>query len=100
VEVTGVVFAGEIEGIDGARGTDEEGFDAKTSVVDGTGRRGEVEDVIDGAGVKGLADVLLDKTEAGLISEVGEVGLVSCREVVEADDGVAFGEQSVTKVRA
>ena len=100
VEVAGVVLAGEIEGVDGAGGTDEEGFDAEAGVVDRTSGRGEVKDLIDRAGVEGLADVLLDEAEAGLVREVSEVSVAAGREVVDADNGMAFGEEGVTKVRA
>ncbi len=47
VEIAGAVFAGEVEGVDGAGGADEQGLDAEAGVVDGAGRRGEVEDEVD-----------------------------------------------------
>ena len=46
VEVASVVFSGEVEGVDGACGADEQGFRAEARVVDGAGGRGKVEDVI------------------------------------------------------
>ena len=73
VEVAGAVFAGEVEGVDGSGGADEEGFDAEAGVVDGAGGRGEVEDVIDLARVEGLADVLLEQAEAALVLEVARL---------------------------
>ncbi len=100
VKITSVVLAGKIKGIEGAGRTYQEGFDAQAGVVDRTGGRGEVEDVVDGARIEWLADIVLDEAEAGLVGEMGEIGMVAGREVVEADDGVAFGEQRVTKMRA
>ena len=54
MEVTGVVFAGEIEGVDGSGGADEKRLDAEPVVVDRAGGRGEIEDVIDLARVEGF----------------------------------------------
>ena len=85
----------DVEGVDGAGGADQQGFDAEAHVVDGAGGRGEVEDVVDLAEIEGLADVLLDEAEARLVLEMSEVGEIAGAEVIDADDGVAFGEQSV-----
>ena len=61
VQEAGVIFAREVEGVDGSGGADEEGFGAEAGVVDGRGGRGEVEDEVDGAGVEGEGDVLIQK---------------------------------------
>ena len=54
VQEAGVVFAGEVEGVDGAGRADQEGLRAETVVVDRAGGRGEVEDEVDRAGIEGL----------------------------------------------
>jgi hypothetical protein len=66
----------------------------------GAGGGSEVEDVIDGAGVEGIADVALLEGEGGLVAEVGQVFEVAGGEVVDAEDGVAVGEEAIDEVRA
>ena len=100
VEVAGAVLAREVEGVDGSRGADEEGFGAEAVVVDGAAWRGEVEDEVDRAGIEGGADVLLKEGEAGLAGEVGEVGQVAGCEVVYAEHRVALREERIGQVRA
>ena len=90
VEVAGAIFAGEVEGVDGAGGADEEGFGAETGVVGGAGGRGEVEDEVDFAGVEGLGDVLLEEAEAAFALEVAEVGEFAGAEVIDTDDRVSL----------
>ena len=100
VQVAGVVLAREVERVDGAGGADEQGLDAEAGVVDGAGGRGEVEDEVDGAGVEGRADVLLEEAEARIRWRDGRGSPVAGAEVIDADDGVAVGEESVGEVRA
>ena len=100
MEEASAVFTGEVEGIGGACGTDEEGFGAETGVVDGAGRRGEVEDEIDFARVEGFGDVVFEEAEAAFALEMAEVGEFARAEVIDTDDRVSCSEQGVTKMRA
>ena len=61
MEIARVVFASDLEGIDRAGRAYPKGFDAKSRVVDGACRRGEVEDVVDLSGIEGASNVLLEK---------------------------------------
>ena len=74
MEVACAVFAGQIQGVDGACGAYEEGFGTETGVVGGAGWRGEVEDEIDFAGVERFGDVLFEEAEAAFVFEMSEVG--------------------------
>src|ERR1700730_9173811 len=100
MEEAGGIFTGEVEGVDGARGADEEGLGTETGVVDGAGRRGEVEDEIDFACVEGFRDVVFEEAEAAFAFEVAEVGEFTRAEVIDTDDRVSCSEQGVTKMRA
>jgi hypothetical protein len=73
-----VVLTGEIEGIDGAGGTDEQGLGAKASVVHGAGGRSEVEDEVDLAGIEREGNVVVQEGEAGLRGKMREVVQVAC----------------------
>jgi hypothetical protein len=92
VEEASVVFAGEVQGVDGACRTDEESFGAEASVVGGAGGRGEVEDIIDLARIKWLRDVVFEKAEAALVFEVAEIGEVPGAEVIDTDNCVSCSE--------
>jgi len=93
MEEASAVFTGEVERIDGACGTDEEGLGTETGVVDGTGRRGEVEDEIDLARVEGFGDVVFEEAEAAFALEVTEVAEFARAEVIDTDDRVSCSEQ-------
>ena len=100
VEISGVVLACEVERDDGSIGADQKSFGAEATVVDGAGGRGEVEDVVDVAGIEGLRNVVIDKAEARFVLEMGEVCRVAGAQVVDADDDVPLAEQGVGKVGA
>jgi hypothetical protein len=57
-----------------------------------------MENVVDATGVKGLADVLFYKLEAGFIVQVSEIGAASGEEVVDGHDLPAFAEKSVAEM--
>ena len=65
---------GEAESVVGAEGADLEGRDRHFEVIDGAGRRGEMEDVIDRA-VDGdvIGDIVPDEGVVGVVCEVGDV---------------------------
>jgi hypothetical protein len=100
VKEAGAVLEGEVEGVDGTCGADKEGLGTETGVVDGAGRRGEVEDEVDFAWVEGFGDVVFEEAEAAFALEVAEVGEFSRAEVIDTDDRVSCGEKGVTKMRA
>jgi hypothetical protein len=100
VEIAGVVFAGEIKGVDCSGRAYEESLDAEAGVVDGAGRRREVEDEVNFAGVEGLGDVMFDQAETALPLQVAEIGEIAGAEIVDTDYRVSCGEQSVTQMGA
>jgi hypothetical protein len=51
------------------------------------------------SGVERRADILLQKFEAGLVVEMGDVLHPSGQQVVGADDGVAFSQQRIAQMR-
>ena len=57
-----------------------------------------MKDVFNGTKVEGLGDIGLLKLEAWLIPQVLNVAAAAGQEVINANDGVAFGQQSVTKM--
>ena len=97
--MSGAVFAGEVEGVDGSGRADEEGLGTETGIVAGAGWGGEVEDEIDFACIERLRDVLFEEVKAALVVEVVEVGEVAGAEVVDAANGGAFGEKGAGDAR-
>ena len=60
-----------------------------------------MEDVVDGAGeVDELGDVVVDELEMFVAGEMGDVVGVARDEVVDGDDAMAFGEESVDEMGA
>jgi len=100
MQVAGVVLLGDLEGVDGPSRADEQGLGPQTVVVHRAGGRGEVEHIVHRPDVEGLADVLFDKAETRLLRKMREIRRVAGAEVVDADNGVAFGEKRVSKVRS
>jgi hypothetical protein len=95
----GVVGAGDFEEIAGGGGAGLEGFDGVVEIVLGAGERGEMKDSIEGSVEgEGLADVMLDEREAGVASEVGNVGGTARNEIVEADYRVAVSEKPIDEM--
>jgi hypothetical protein len=47
-----------------------------------------------------IADVQLDETKARITGKVREVSGVARNEIVKADDAMAFGEETVYKMRS
>ena len=85
----------------GAKGADFQGLNWQFEVVDGTGGRGEMPNVIDGAIEEDkFGNVLLDEFEVGVATEMGDVVDATGDEVVDADDFVTAGEEEVAEVGA
>ena len=99
VQVAGVVFFGDGQGVLSADGADAERLDGEAQIFGRAGGRGHIEDVVDGAGIEGLADVSVLELEARLGGEVGDVLHVAGGQVVNAENGVAFAKQAVSEVR-
>ena len=78
-----------------------ERLEGALEVVDGRGRRGEVEDGVDAPReVERVADVRLDEVEARLPGDVREVALRAGDQVVHARDPPALAEGAVHEVAA
>jgi hypothetical protein len=100
VEKTGVVPGCDFEGFLSTRGAYAQSLDAEAEIFRGAGGRSEIEYVVHRAGIEGLADVFLRKFEARLMGKVGQVFSVAGREVVNAENGVSFGQESIGEVGA
>ena len=99
-QVLGPVFMGYFESVKCSEGTDLECGDAVNGVVDGTGRTGKMEDIVDLAHVKGLANIFFDELETRFVSEVGKVGGAAGEEIVDYHHVPALGEQSIAEMRS
>jgi hypothetical protein len=73
MEMAGAVSGGNLERVFSSYGANPQGLEAEAKILRGTGRRGEVEDVVDRAGIEGLADVPLLELKAGLIGKMGQI---------------------------
>ena len=98
VQVAGVVSGRDLERVLHAHGANAQRLDAQAKILRRAGRRSQIEDVIDRAGIEGRADVPLLKPEARLAGEMGEVFGVAGGEVIDAENGVAFAQQAVGEV--
>jgi hypothetical protein len=67
--------------------------------VDGRSGTGQIVDLIH-LQVNGVDDVMADELEAWIAHQVQDVGLASREEVVQAQDIVPLGEETVTEMRA
>jgi hypothetical protein len=87
---------GEAEGFVRAEGTDLQGLNWNLEVIDGTGGRGEVPDVIDVFVQEDeFGDVLLNEAEVLVAAEVRNVIDVAGDKIIEADDFVPLSEQVI-----
>jgi len=73
---------------------------AEAGVVRRAGGRREVENVIDVAGVEGLADVLLDEGETCFVGQAGKVGRASGSKIIHTDHMMTLAKQFVAQMRA
>ena len=69
-------------------------------VVDGTGRAGEVKDVVDGADIEGLADVFFYKFESRFVRKMRDISATTGQEIVDDSDSPAFAEQGIAEMRS
>src|SRR5206468_2075075 len=94
------VLARQVEHVNRASRAHEKRLRAEAVVVNGAGRRGEVEDELDRAGIEGGANVLVEELEARLGAKVSEIGHVTSGEVVDAHDGIPLGQERIGQMRA
>src|ERR1051325_3892418 len=69
-------------------------------VIDRTGRRGEMQDVVHGAQVVRLVHVLPGELKARLVLQVRDVTQAAGQQVVDTDHLMAFRQKRIAKVRA
>src|SRR5208283_1419080 len=62
-----VVLFRDLQAVEGSRRPDSQRLDAVLEVIDRAGRRSEMKQVVDVAGIEGLADILRQKFEARLV---------------------------------
>ncbi len=72
-EILCAVFVGDLEGVESSERSDFQRGNPVEGVIDRAGGAGEVEDVIDGADVEGLADVFFYEIESRIICEMAEI---------------------------
>ena len=78
-----------------------EGLDRKLQVINWTGRRGEVPDVVHLlVQKKKFGDILLDEAEILIPTQVRDVVDASGDKIIDPDHPVAFGQQVICQVRA
>jgi hypothetical protein len=73
VEIAGAISGGNLERVLSPYGAHPQGLEAEAKILRGTGGRSEVENVVDRAGIEGLADVPLLELKAGLIGKMGQI---------------------------
>jgi hypothetical protein len=95
----GSISVCDFESILDADGAYAQGFNAKAEILRGAGGRRQVEDVVHRAQIEGLADVALFKLEARMCGQVGNVVAIASAEIVDANYGVALGQQAICEVR-
>src|SRR5580698_1990412 len=100
MEKAGAVFGGDFEGVFRADGPYTERLDSHAEILRRAGGRGEVEDVVDRAGIERLADVSLLKCEIRILAEVSDVFAVAGGAVVDAENEVSFTEKPIGEVGA
>jgi hypothetical protein len=78
-----------------------QGVDGMSAVIFRAGRAGKMQDPIHSLGdEKGMSDVVLDESEAGMGLQVGDVLRPPREQTVQANHFVPFSDEAVTKVRA
>jgi hypothetical protein len=100
VEKAGAIFPRQFQRIFGSLGADHQSFRAETSVIRWAGGGSEVKDVIDGAEVKRLADVLLYQAEPWFMGQLGQVGEPSGAKIVYSYDLIALSNERIREMRA
>ena len=92
---------GEAERVVGAERADFQRRDRQFQVIDWTGRRCEMENVIDLVRDEDVArDVVLDEPEILVAREMRDVRRVPRDEVIDRDDPMPFGEQPIRQMRS
>ena len=78
-----------------------QGLDRQLQIIDRAGGGSEVENEVDrSVNEQVVRYVILDELEPGIPGEMGDVGRGPRDEIVDAGDGVAFGDQTITQMRA
>ena len=99
-EIFRAVPVGDVEGVERTERADLKGRNAVNGVIHGTGGAGEVEYVVDAAGVERFANVFFDEFKTRVILQMGKVGAAAGEQVVDNHHAVAFAEKSIAEVRA
>ena len=68
-------------------------------IVHRTGRRREIEDVVNASAVEGLADIVFQEFKPGVVAQVLNIAATSGQQVVYGSDCVPFGQQRVAQMR-
>ena len=99
MEVPGAVAGGNLQRVLNARGAYPKRLDSQAKILRRAGRRSQIEDIIDRAGIEAYADVPLLKLEARITRKMRQVRGVARAQVIDAYDGAALGQQSVSQMR-
>jgi hypothetical protein len=93
------ILCGNLQRVLNADRTHAQRFNAQAKILRRTGRRSEIEDVIDAPWIEGRADVSLLETEAGIMGELGKIRGVACGQVIDAEDRITLAEQAICEMR-
>ncbi len=92
---------GKSKGVVSAERSNLQGLDGQLKVVEGTRRRGEVEDEIDLPGkVDEARHIVLDETEIRISLVVGDVVQRTGEKIVDRHDLMPFGQKTVAEMGA
>jgi hypothetical protein len=100
VQMASVILGGDLKSVLCSDRAHAKGFDGQAHIFGRTGGGSKVVDKVYGARVEGLADIPFLEVESRLIGQMGQVARLAGGEIVNAEDGVAFTQQAVCKVRA
>jgi hypothetical protein len=86
----------DIQRVKGSQRSHLQRGNSVSAVIDWAGGTREVENVIHLTQIERLADILFDEFEAGLVAQVGEIGMPASKHVIDCDNTPAVGQQGVT----
>ena len=95
MEKSSAIFRGDAEHVLRSYRTHTQSFNRKPQILWRAGGRGEVEYIIDRAGIEGLADILLLELEARFAGQVLHVFAKPCGKIIDADNRMPFSQQAI-----
>jgi hypothetical protein len=100
MQETGLILARQVENIPGPHRADVQRLRTEPRVIGRARRGGEVEQIVDGAEVERLADILFYQREPRILVQVGQVGRTPGGKIVYPHYMVALGKKGIAQMRA